>query len=173
MVFDLKPTLTYAEAVTESESTGLLGVDYTSCSMYHFPFTCKDKWTQARIAYGLSGAAYAAKHAVLHSTLTLVAGTIPLRAKLAHSSTVPRSDRSTVSVLLISMRCTPHASIKVATSSTGQMIIDDALTTYGEENYLRFQHVPSTFDAISRFFFQLGRKLEAPTGRCNRGQSDA
>ncbi|WP_175580835.1 hypothetical protein [Chimaeribacter californicus] len=49
---------------------------------------------------------------------------------------------------------------KVAVSTKGKMIIDDALTTYPEENYLRFSHVPSIMNAISRYFFQLGRQLK-------------
>ncbi|HCT7333751.1 TPA: hypothetical protein OUI64_004619, partial [Escherichia coli] len=59
--FDVKPTLRYAEALTAVEGTGLLGTDYVSCSVYHYPFSCKDKWTQSRVVFGLSGAAYAAK----------------------------------------------------------------------------------------------------------------
>ncbi|HGY8407472.1 TPA: hypothetical protein ACNTEZ_005311, partial [Escherichia coli] len=43
--FDVKPTLRYAEALTAVEGTGLLGTDYVSCSVYHYPFSCKDKWT--------------------------------------------------------------------------------------------------------------------------------
>ncbi|MEN1627151.1 hypothetical protein AAIH53_34360, partial [Pseudomonas aeruginosa] len=55
--FDVKPTLTYTEALSAVEDTGLLGTDYVSCAVYHFPFSCKDKWTQSRGVCGLSGAA--------------------------------------------------------------------------------------------------------------------
>lgn len=58
--FDVKPTLTYTEAISAVDDTGLLGTDYVSCAVYHFPFSCKDKWTQSRVIFGLSGAAYAA-----------------------------------------------------------------------------------------------------------------
>ncbi|EFL9618786.1 hypothetical protein HZ84_003999 [Escherichia coli] len=158
--FDIKPTLTYAEALTEMESTGLVGVDYVSCSMYHFPFTCKDKWTQARVAYGLSGAAYAAKARGIalntdvggwHYSPAGETRALINRAQLEPIDGIGTPDFDAMYTARIN---------KVATSSTGQMIIDDALTTYSEENYLRFQHVSSTFDAISRFFFQLGRKLK-------------
>ncbi|HBK1212535.1 TPA: hypothetical protein HJ781_002929, partial [Escherichia coli] len=59
--FDVKPTLTYTEALSAVEDTGLLGTDYVSCAVYHYPFSCKDKWTQSRVVFGLSGVAYAAK----------------------------------------------------------------------------------------------------------------
>ncbi|RAU45288.1 hypothetical protein DBY68_016875 [Pseudocitrobacter sp. RIT415] len=158
--FDLKPTLTYAEAITEQESTGLVGVDYVSCSMYHFPFTCKDKWTQARVAFGLSGAAYAAKARGIalntdvggwHYSPAGETRALINRAQLEPIDGIGTPDFDEMYTARIN---------KVATSSSGQMIIDDALTTYSEENYLRFQHVSSTFDAISRFFFQLGRTLK-------------
>lgn len=158
--FDLKPTLTYAEALTEIESTGLVGVDYVSCAMYHFPFTCKDKWSQSRVAYGLSGAAYAAKARGI-ALNTDVGGwhyspAGETRGLINRAQIEPMEDSGTPDFeAMYTARIN-----KVATSSTGQMIIDDALTTYSEENYLRFQHVSSTFDAISRFFFQLGRKLK-------------
>lgn len=59
--FDVKPTLTYVEVLKVVEDSGLLGTDHVSCCVYHFPFTCKDKWAQSRIAFGLSGAANVAK----------------------------------------------------------------------------------------------------------------
>ncbi|MFU1827834.1 hypothetical protein ACM6QN_14240, partial [Enterococcus faecium] len=54
---------------------------------------------------------------------------------------------------------------KVSVGTSGQMIIDDALTCCTQDNYLHFQHVPSLMNAISRFFVQLARQMKhSPDG---------
>ena len=158
--FDLKPTLTYAEALTGAADSGLVGTDYNSVCLYHFPFTHKDKWTTGRVAVGLSGTAYAAKAKGIAKN-TDVGGW--------HYSPAGE-DRGLInraSIKPIDGSGTPDYDAmytarvnKVAVSTSGKMIIDDALTTYSGENYLRFQHVASLFNTISRYFFQLGRTLK-------------
>ncbi|WP_147200779.1 hypothetical protein [Pantoea sp. CCBC3-3-1] len=158
--FDLKPTLTYAEAVTAAGDIGLVGTDYNSLCLYHFPYTHKDKWTTGRVAVGLSGTAYAAK-----------AKGVALNNDVGGWHYSPAGETrgliNRANIQLISGSGTPDDDAmytarinKVAVSTTGKMIIDDALTTYSEENYLRFQHVASLMDTISRYFFQLGRTLK-------------
>ncbi|HHA1396859.1 TPA: hypothetical protein ACOEOW_003837 [Enterobacter hormaechei subsp. xiangfangensis] len=157
---DLKPTLTYAEALTAADDCGLVGTDYDSVSLYHFPFTHKDKWTTGRVAVGLSGTAYAAKAKGIAKNSDIggwhfsPAG--EERALINRASIKPIDGSGTPDFdAMYTARIN-----KVAVSTTGKMIIDDALTTYSTENYLRFQHVPSIFNAISRYFFQLGRTLK-------------
>ncbi len=50
---------------------------------------------------------------------------------------------------------------KVSVGTSGQMIIDDALTCCTQDNYLHFQHVPSLMNAISRFFVQLALQMRS------------
>ena len=59
--FDVKPTLTYTEAISAVEDTGLLGTDYVSCCCLSFPVLLQRQMDQSRVVFGLSGAAYAAK----------------------------------------------------------------------------------------------------------------
>ncbi|ECA5218880.1 hypothetical protein ELR74_18630 [Salmonella enterica subsp. enterica serovar Bareilly] len=168
--FDVKPTLTYAEALKAVEDTGLLGADHVSCCVYHFPFTCKDKWTQSRIAFGLSGAAYAAKARGVKKN-TDVGGwhyspAGEERAVISRASVQPLyPEDAPDEEKMVTGRLN-----KVAVSTTGQMIIDDALTCCTQNNYLRFQHVPSLMNAISRFFVQLARQLKHnPDGITEKG----
>lgn len=157
---DLKPTLTYAEALTAADDSGLVGTDYDSVSLYHFPFTHKDKWTTGRVAVGLSGTAYAAKAKGVAKNSDVggwhysPAG--EERALINRASIKPIDSSGTPDYdAMYTSRIN-----KVAVSTTGKMIIDDSLTTYSVENYLRLQHVASMLNTISRYFFQLGRKLK-------------
>ncbi|HDT4319384.1 TPA: hypothetical protein QHN47_004434 [Klebsiella aerogenes] len=158
--FDVKPTLTYAEALEAVTSTGLLGIDHVSCCVYHFPFTCKDKWTQSRVAFGLSGAAYAAKARGVKKNADVggwhysPAG--EERGVISRSSIQPLYPEDTPDEeAMVTSRLN-----KVAVGTNGKMIIDDALTCCTQNNYLRFQHVPSLMNTISRFFVQLARQLK-------------
>ncbi|EPA7380537.1 hypothetical protein [Escherichia coli] len=163
--FDVKPTLTYTEAISAVEDTGLLGTDYVSCAVYHFPFSCKDKWTQSRVVFGLSGAAYAAKARGVKKNSDVggwhysPAG--EERAVIARASIQPLYPEDTPDEeAMVKGRLN-----KVSVGTSGQMIIDDALTCCTQDNYLHFQHVPSLMNAISRFFVQLARQMKhSPDG---------
>ncbi|EAV1590973.1 hypothetical protein ACEZ6Q_004449 [Salmonella enterica] len=168
--FDVKPTLTNTEAIKAVADTGLLGIDHVSCCVYHFPFTCKDKWTQSRVVFGLSGAAYAAKARGVKKNSDIggwhysPAG--EERGVIARASVQPLyPEDKPDEEAMVTGRLN-----KVAISTTGQMIIDDALTCCTQNNYLRFQHVPSLMNAISRFFVQLARQLKhSPDGITEEG----
>lgn len=158
--FDVKPTLTYSEALTAVQDSNLLGTDYVSCCFYHFPYSCKDKWTQSRVSFGLSGAAYAAKARGVKKN-TDVGGW--------HYSPAGEDrgviNRSSIKPLYPSDTPDEEAMVtsrlnKVAVGTTGLMVIDDALTCCTANNYLRFQHIPSLMNAISRYFVVLGRQLK-------------
>lgn len=167
---DIKPTLTYAEALKEATDSPLLGTRYTSVCLYHFPYTHKDKWTGSRVAVGLSGVAYAAKAKGI-AKVSDVGGW--------HYSPAgeERGIINRAAVDLIENSGTPDYDAmytarinKVAVGSSGKMIIDDALTTYSAENYLRFQHVSSVMNAISRYYFQLSKQLKhQPDGLTDSG----
>jgi hypothetical protein len=158
--FDVRPTLTYSEALEAVEATGLLGADHVSCCVYHFPFSCKDKWTQSRVAFGLSGAAYAAKARGVKKNADVggwhysPAG--EERGVISRASIQPLyPEDAPDEEAMVTGRLN-----KVAVGTNGKMIIDDALTCCTQNNYLRFQHVPSLMNTISRFFVQLARQLK-------------
>ncbi len=147
-------------AISAVEDTGLLGTDYVSCAVYHFPFSCKDKWTQSRVVFGLSGAAYAAKARGVKKNSDVggwhysPAG--EERAVIARASLQPLYPEDTPDEeAMVKGRLN-----KVSVGTSGQMIIDDALTCCTQDNYLHFQHVPSLMNAISRFFVQLARQMK-------------
>lgn len=158
--FDLKPSLTYAEALAAAADMEIVSTDYTSCCLYHLPYTCKDKWTGSKVSFGLSGCAYAAKAKGVKQ-VSDVGGW--------HYSPAGE-DRGIInraSIKPIDPTDTPNYSAmvnarinKVASSSNGKLMIDDALTTYSANNYLRFQHVASTMNAIARYFYAVGRALK-------------
>ncbi|EHP7584370.1 TPA: hypothetical protein LR157_004591, partial [Escherichia coli] len=139
--------------------------DYVSCAVYHFPFSCKDKWTQSRVVFGLSGAAYAAKARGVKKNSDVggwhysPAG--EERAVIARASIQPLYPEDTPDEeAMVKGRLN-----KVSVGTSGQMIIDDALTCCTQDNYLHFQHVPSLMNAISRFFVQLARQMKhSPDG---------
>ena len=155
---DVKPALTYAEALTATQDLEL--GEYVSVCVYHFPYTHKDHWTSGTVSVGLSGTAYAAKAKGVkkvsdvggwhYSPAGYERGIINRsRVKLISGAGTPDYDA------MYSYRVN-----KVTNASNGQMMIDDALTTYSQENYLRFQHVASTMNAIGRYIVELGNQLK-------------
>ena len=62
---------------------------------------------------------------------------------------------------------------KLGTDENGNLFIDDSLTSYNAENYLRFEQVASIADAISRDFYALGNRLKhQPDGATLEGLTD-
>lgn len=128
--------------------------------MYHFPYTAKDASSGARMAWGLSGVAFGAKAQGVRTVPDVggwhispageTRGVIPRRAIKPNvgldSPDYERMYRTRIN--------------KVAIGSGGAMVIDDAITTWKKEDYLRFQHVSSLFDAFSRAFYDLARTLK-------------
>jgi hypothetical protein len=158
--FDLKPSLTYAEALEAAAALEIYSTDYTSCCLYHLPYTCKDKWTTSKVSFGLSGCAYAAKAKGVKQVADVggwhysPAGEdrgIINRASLKPIDPTDTPDYEKMVTYRIN---------KVSAASNGQLMIDDALTTYSANNYLRFQHVASTMNAISRYYYSVARTLK-------------
>ncbi|MBJ3466552.1 phage tail protein, partial [Salmonella enterica subsp. enterica serovar Corvallis] len=48
----------------------------------------------------------------------------------------------------------------VSVAADGSVYIDDSLTTYSKNNYLRFQHVSSLMNAIARDFYEVAQAIK-------------
>ena len=48
----------------------------------------------------------------------------------------------------------------VSVAADGSVYIDDSLTTYSKNNYLRFQHVSSLMNAIARNFYEVAQAIK-------------
>ncbi|MCV5245997.1 phage tail protein, partial [Escherichia coli] len=48
----------------------------------------------------------------------------------------------------------------VTIAADGSVYIDDSLTTFSKNNYLRFQHVSSLMNAIARNFYEVAQAIK-------------
>ncbi|HEY3591745.1 MAG TPA: hypothetical protein VGL07_17030 [Buttiauxella sp.] len=155
--FDVPTTLNYGAAI---EFMADMNIDNFRMSWYHFPFLAKDPTTGARISWGLSGTAFRAKAMGVakvsdvggwhYSPAGEERGVIDRRGIVARAN-LDNPDY----VAMVKARIN-----KVAVGTGGSMLIDDSLTSCKRENYLRFSHVVSTMDAITREFYALARSLK-------------
>jgi hypothetical protein len=160
---DIMPTKTFAQALAKSNS---LGINNNHLSLYHFPYSAKDPYSGGRATWGISGVAFVAKAAGVAKATGAVGGW--------HYSPAGEErgiiDRREVQLLPGAGEPDEKAMYKarinkIGLSSTGKLMIDDALTCRQSEDYLRFQHVSSTMNAITRQFYQLAKQLKhSPDG---------
>ncbi|MGL5303992.1 MAG: hypothetical protein ACRC9M_10405, partial [Aeromonas sp.] len=137
---DIPPSTSYAEAL--EFMTGMNINNHRLC-MYHFPYSAKDPhFSGARAVWGLSGVAFTAKAVGVAMTTGTVGGwhyspagqdrAIIDRRELRELSGVGEPDE----MLMYKARIN-----KLGLATSGQLMIDDALTCRTTEDYLRFQHV--------------------------------
>jgi len=165
--FDLNPSLSYADALSVATASP---INLSGVSLYHFPYLASDTYYSAsKSRWGLSGMAYRAKVAGVNMGTGAVGGW--------HYA--PAGEQRAV-IVRNSVSIAPNAGVpdfeamykarinKVDRSSGGFVMIDDSLTTYAAENYLRLQHVNSTMNAISRDFIDLANQVKhQPDGITN------
>lgn len=165
---DIPPATSYANALQFMTDMNMNNHDV---SFYHFPYSAKDPHSGGRAVWGISGIAFQAKAAgVAHATGDVggwhysPAGEergIINRREIKILSGVGTPDEKAMYKARIN---------KLGLSSTGLLMIDDAITCRASEDYLRFQHVSSTMNAISRQFYDLARTLKhSPDGITERG----
>lgn len=160
---DITPTLSYAEALTFM--TGMNINNHDLC-MYHFPYSAKDPHSGGRAVWGLSGVAFQAKAVGVAKATGAVGGWhyspageergVINRREVEVLSGIGEPDEKAMYVARIN---------KLGLSSTGKLMIDDAITCRATEDYLRFQHVSSVMNAISRQFHTLASQIKhSPDG---------
>ena len=156
--FDVPPTLTHSEAVAWMNTSAF---DSQESCFYHFPFKATDLFfTGAKAVWGISSIAYGAKLKGVQSVSSSVGG---------YHFSPAGSDRGAITrggVEPLEGVGEPDYSAMVAarinkvSTDDGRLIIDDALTATSTNTYLKFQHVVSTFNSISRRFYKAAMKLK-------------
>lgn len=166
---DIPPSKTYTEALAFMKS---MNTNNHRLCMYHFPYSAKDPhFNGARAVWGLSGVAFTAKAAGVAMATGTVGGwhyspagqdrAIIERRELQALPGIGEPDEQAMYKARIN---------KVGVATSGQLMIDDAITCRPSEDYLRFQHVSSVMDAISRSFYDLARTLKhSPDGITREG----
>ncbi|WP_429169414.1 hypothetical protein [Aeromonas hydrophila] len=161
---DVPPSKSYAEAL---EFMSGMNINNHRLAMYHIPYSAKDPhFAGARAVWGLSGVAFAAKAKGVALSTGTVGGwhyspagqdrAIIDRREMQPLSGIGEPDEMAMYKARIN---------KLGLATTGQLMIDDAITCRTSEDYLRFQHVSSVMDAISRSFYDLARELKhSPDG---------
>jgi hypothetical protein len=147
---DLEPASTYASALAASLD---LGINNYHVSLYHFPFIANDPYYDGRALWGLSGAAFAAKAKGRDITTGTTVGThySPAGVDLATISRANLTQVKGVGIPDYSAMVT--ARINKIGVSGGRLFIDDAITMWAKNDYLRFQHVGSVCDQFSKLFY--------------------
>lgn len=156
--FDVPPTLDYAAAI-EWMNTG--GFDSQESAFYHFPYKATDLFfTGAKAVWGISSIAYGAKVKGVQSVSASVggyhfspAGTERGTITRAGVEPLPNIGEPNYELMV-------DARINKVSTDEGKLIIDDALTATSSNTYLKFQHVVSLMNSISRRFYQAAMKLK-------------
>lgn len=170
MYFDVNPRLNYDAAATWKEGLAM-SEPRAICS--HFPYTCKDPYHKNRNIWGLSGVVFTAKAAGVAKTISpggwhyTPAGqdrAIITRDQVKPIDNLDEPDFNRM------YRCRIN---KLNVNRAGQLYIDDSLTCYPRENYLRFEQQVSVADAISRDVYALCQRLKhEPDGTTEEGLTE-
>lgn len=171
MFYDLKGNQLAEKAIEEAKSHGLSG-SHQPCR-YYFPYTCRDTATSMNVVFGISCDAFVAKAKGV-ALVSDVGGwhyspAGASRGVISRQNITPIPNLDTIDrEAFVKARINP-----VTVDSNGNVIIDDALTTYGKQNYLRFQHVSSLMNAIARGFYDVAQAVKhEPDGVTRKSLTD-
>ncbi|EOT9949260.1 phage tail protein, partial [Escherichia coli] len=129
-------------------------------SRYYFPLSCRDTFTGMNVVYGISCDAFVAKAKGValvpdvggwHYAPAGISRAIIDRQNIARIPNIGAVDREA----FVLARINP-----VSVAADGSVYIDDSLTTYSKNNYLRFQHVSSLMNAIARNFYDVAQAIK-------------
>lgn len=156
--FDVPPTLTY-EGALEWMNTG--GFDSQESAFYHFPYKATDLFfTGAKAVWGISSIAYGAKAKGVQSVSASVGGYHFSPAGVERGTITRSGVESLPNIGEPNYELMVDARINKVSTDEGKLIIDDALTATSSNTYLKFQHVVSLMNSISRRFYQAAMKLK-------------
>lgn len=154
---DVDPRKTYAEACTWKEA---FAISECRAMFYHFPFTALDPYHRNRNIWGLSGVAFTAKAKGVAKNLSpggwhlTPAG--EERALINRTRVKPNMGLDEPDYERM-YKCRIN---KLDSNALGQLFIDDSLTSYTRENYLRFEQQVAVTDAACRDLYALFRRLK-------------
>lgn len=160
---DIPPSTSYAEALTFAAD---LAANNGDLCLYHFPYSARDPFGGGRAVWGISGVAFQAKAEGVAKATGAVGGWHYSPAGEERGIINRREVRPLAGIGAPDEKAMYKARInKLGLSTGGQLMIDDAITTRALEDYLRFQHVGSVCNAISRDFFGLASAIKhSPDG---------
>ena len=165
-LYDDKPQLPLGSLDQGNQKGGSRG------HRYHFPFWASDPFSGQSMMWGISGSAFAARARGLKQVTGTLAGyhLSPAgadRGRIARSAIKP--DGAAIEDVIANGGALPsdqgatlldYRINKVSTDSTGNTFIDDAITCHPKNDYLRFSHVTSILDSISRSFYEVANELK-------------
>lgn len=168
MFCDIRPAVSGTQAIQEAADQSLGA--YSHVARYHFPYSSKDPLTGAQVVYGLSGDAFTAKAKGVSMKPDVggwhYAPAGYTRAVLERSNIKPLAGAASVDrEKFVTSRINP-----VTVASDGSVMIDDSLTTFGKNNYLKYQHVNSILNAIARMTYDVCQTMKhEPDGVTREG----
>ncbi|MEG5932554.1 invasin domain 3-containing protein [Enterobacter hormaechei] len=168
MFADIRPSVSGTQAIQEAADQSLGA--YSHVARYHFPYSSKDPLTGAQVVYGLSGDAFTAKAKGVSMKPDVggwhYAPAGYTRAVLERSNIKPLAGAASVDrEKFVTSRINP-----VTVASDGSVMIDDSLTTFGKNNYLKYQHVNSILNAIARMTYDVCQTMKhEPDGVTREG----
>lgn len=168
MFCDIRPATSGTNAIQEAADQGLGA--FSHVARYHFPYSSRDPITGAQVVYGLSGDAFNAKAKGVAMKPDVggwhYAPAGYARAVLERSNVKPLAGAASVDrEAYVTSRINP-----VTVASDGSVMIDDSLTTFGKNNYLKYQHVNSILNAIARMTYDVCQEAKhEPDGVTREG----
>lgn len=156
--FDVPPTLTHEAAIAWMESSAF---DSQESCFYHFPYKATDLFfSGAKAVWGISSIAYGAKVKGVQSTSSSVGGYHYSPAGTERGTITRSGIEPLANIGEPDFGAMVKARINKLSTDDGKLIIDDALTATGTNTYLKFQHVVSMFNSMSRRFYSAAMKLK-------------
>lgn len=160
--FDIDPRKTYSEAITAMTD---LGISEHRAMFTHLPYTSIDPTYKNRVVFGLSGTHFTAKAKGVaktsptggwHYTPAGEERAIISRTALRLADGAGEPDYEAMYTKRIN---------KIGISQSGQLFIDDSLTSCVKENYLRYEQQVSVPDAMARELVALTNQVKhSPDG---------
>ncbi|CAH0543042.1 hypothetical protein [Vibrio marisflavi] len=168
--FDLNPRLSHEQALTTK--TGL-SLSEMRANFTHVPYTATCPYFGGKAVWGASGVVFRAK-------ATGVAKSSPIGGWQYAPAGKDRATINRVGLAPAKWAGQPDYEAmykarinKLATGDTSNLFIDDSLTSFTTENYLRFEHVVSLMDSISRAFVNIANDLKhQPDDVTEKGLTD-
>ncbi|MDJ0023657.1 phage tail protein [Pantoea eucrina] len=171
MFYDIHGAQLSAAAIAEAQSHSFGGSH--QAARYYWPYTARDAFTGTNVSWGISCDAFVAKAKGValvsdvggwHYAPAGVSRAIIGRQNIKPIPSLDEIDREA----FVNARINP-----VSLDKNGNMYIDDSLTTFAKNNYLRLQHISSLMNAIARSFYDVAEALKhEPDGITFKGLTD-
>lgn len=171
MFYDLKGAQLATAAITEAKGHGLGG--YHQAARYYWPYTARDAFSGTNVNWGISCDAFVAKAKGValvadvggwHYAPAGVSRAIIDRQNIKPIPNLDEIDREAFVVARIN---------PVSINAAGDMYIDDSLTTFTKNNYMRLQHVSSLMNGIARAFYEVAEATKhEPDGITQKALTD-